>query len=649
MGNLYMEQKISLFIPGRLCLFGEHSDWAGLMRIMNSNISPGKAIVVGTEEGIYADVEKSDKFSMKNISTELQDIWVNFECDMKSESLEKIAQSETFFSYVSGVASYMSEMFCVGGLSVTITKMTLPIKSGLSSSAAICVLVARAFNILYGLNMNVNGEMYAAFRGEQKTKSRCGRLDQACALGSAPVSMCFDGDQVDFEKITVKKDLHLVIADLCEEKDTIGILSDLNKCYPFPRNEVEYSVHDALGEKNNDIIKKAKMFIENGDEEALGKLMVEAQNLFDRQVAPASPLHLFAPKLHSVLNDKNIKDFVYGGKGVGSQGDGSVQFLAKDLESQKALMDYLKKINLNPYSLTIKAKNKVHKAIIPVAGFGTRLYPLTRSMKKEFIPIVDKDGLLKPVILILLEQLYDSGVDEICIVVRSDEDKKAYNQYFSSTLSDEHLSKLPKSISHYENKILEIGKIITYIIQEERKGLGHAVYQCRDFCNNGPVLLLLGDTIYSSKTKETCSQQLINAYNKLGKPLVSIHETPLEQVFQYGILSGEWSTAYKNVLEVKRFVEKPSVEFAKKNLATKLDNQENAYYSVFGQYVLTNDVFEELEKIISTTPEDSGIEIQITDAMAALIGKCGLNGVLLDGKMFDVGNVAAYRNTFGGY
>ena len=126
------------------------------------------------------------------------------------------------------------------------------------------------------------------------------------------------------------------------------------------------------------------------------------------------PEELTAPVLHSILADPVVKNLTFGAKGVGSQGDGTVQFLAKDEPAQRRLTDYLKnKKGMTAYTLTLKPNMAVHKAVIPVAGFGTRLYPETRGVKKEFCPVVDKDGLVKPAILVLLEELDRIEMDEI--------------------------------------------------------------------------------------------------------------------------------------------------------------------------------------------------------------------------------------------
>ena len=364
---------LELFVPGRLCLFGEHSDWAGKYRTMNANLVPGKSIVTGIEQGIFAEVEKSTLFEVSSEAKEIADVWQDFSCSMDEDALKDIARSGSFFSYCAGVASYMLEWYHVGGVKITLKSMTLPMKSGLSSSAAICVLVARAFNLLYHLNLSTKGEMNIAYWGELRTASRCGRLDQACAFGVKPNLMSFDGDEVDVKPLNVKKPLYWVFADLCAEKDTIKILRDLNRAYPFAANEQEEREQKALGEDNQQIINRAVQYMAAGDSEALGKLMTEAQALFDTAIAPMCPEELESPKLHSVLSDPKILPLVYGGKGVGSQGDGSVQFLAKDQECQRRVVAYLNGCGMKAYPLTINPVHTIRKAIIPVAGFGTRL------------------------------------------------------------------------------------------------------------------------------------------------------------------------------------------------------------------------------------------------------------------------------------
>ena len=635
---------IELFVPGRLCLFGEHTDWAGKYRTMNADIVPGASIVTGIEQGIYAEVEKSSIFEMCSEAPEIADVWQDFACRMSEQELKGIAKSGSFFSYCAGVASYMLEWYQVGGVKITLKKMTLPMKSGLSSSAAICVLVARAFNQLYRLNLNTMGEMNIAYLGELRTASRCGRLDQACAFGVKPNLMTFDGDEVEVKTLNVKTHLYWVFADLCAEKNTIKILRDLNKGFPFASNEMEEREQKALGEDNQRIINLAIEYMAKGDTEALGKLMTDAQALFDTAIAPMCPEELTSPKLHKVLRDPNIQPLVYGGKGVGSQGDGSIQFLAKDKDCQQKLIDYLNSQGMKAYPLTIKPVHTVRKAIIPVAGFGTRLYPASRALKKDFFPIPDKDGMVKPVILILLEELMKSGIEEVCLVLGSEEERLKYRDFFEMPLSEEHLHKLSPEMQEYENKILSIGKKLRYVYQKEKRGFGHAVYQAADFANSEPVLLLLGDTLYRSETGKPCALQLIEKYEQYNKLMVSIHPVPLAEVTHYGILSGSWEDKNETVLNISQMNEKPKASYAEEFLGVKCKDGERKYMSVFGQYILTPEVFEQLRSDIANAI-DSNKEIELTSALDKVREMSGMIGVQLQGHMFDMGNYNAYMKS----
>ena len=635
---------VKLFVPGRLCLFGEHTDWAGHYRTMNADIPPGASIVTGIEQGIYAEVEKSSIFEMYSDAPEISQVWNDFSCRMNEADLKHVAKSGSFFCYCAGVASYMLEWYKVGGVRIRITHMTLPMKSGLSSSAAICVLVARAFNQLYHLNLNTLGEMNIAYLGELRTSSRCGRLDQACAFGVKPNLMTFDGDEIEVKTLNVKKQLYWVFADLCAEKNTIKILADLNKAYPFASNEAEENLHKALGEWNQDVVERAIRYMAEGDREALGKLMTEAEAMFDKYVVPMSPA-LDAPKLHQVLNDPNIQPLVFGGKGVGSHGDGSVQFLVRGPEAQQQLIDYLNAQGMKAYPLTMRPVHTVRKAIIPVAGFGTRLYPSTRALKKDFFPIPCPDGMVRPVILILLEELVNSGVEEICLVLGSEEERIQYTEFFERQLSEEHLRKLNKEAQEYENRILDIGKRLRYVYQREKRGFGHAVFQAAEFAGDDPVLLLLGDTIYRSENNNPCALQMIQEYEKYNQLMISIHPVPLAEVSHYGILSGVWEDKDHSVLNVSVMQEKPKASYAEEFLGVRNAEGQKEYYSVFGQYILTPEVFEQLRADIKQADAegDHTREIELTAALEAVRKNSGMMGIQLRGKMYDMGNPNALR------
>ena len=582
---------MKLFVPGRLCLFGEHTDWAGHYRTMNADIKPGAAIVTGIEQGIYAEVEKSSIFELYSSAGEIKDVWQDFSCRMDEMELKRIAKSGSFFCYCAGVASYMLEWYKVGGVRIRITDMTLPMKSGLSSSAAICVLVARAFNQLYNLNLNTLGEMNIAYLGELRTSSRCGRLDQACAFGVKPNLMTFDGDEIEVRSLNVN-----------------------------PNSDAERALHDALGQQNLELVDQAIKYMAAGDAESLGKLMTKAEELFDKNVAPMSPA-LWSPKLHSVLKDPKIQPLVWGGKGVGSHGDGSVQFLAKTEEAQQQVADYLNQQGMKAYTLTLKPVHTVRRAIIPVAGFGTRLYPSTRV-------------------------IIQSGIEEVCLVLGSEEERQQYADFFEHPLSDEYLAKLNPEAQEYENHILDIGKKLHYVYQREKRGFGHAVYQAAQFAGNEPVLLLLGDTLYRSDTNKPCALQMIEDYERYNRLMVSIHPIPLAEVSRYGILHGVWEDNDHSILNVSAMVEKPKASYAEEFLAVRNKKGEKEYYSVFGQYILTPEVFSQLHEDIMQKEIDGDhvTEIELTSALDAVRKRSGMVGVRLRGHMYDMGNPSAFTN-----
>lgn len=638
---------IKLFVPGRLCLFGEHTDWAGHYRTMNADILPGAAIVTGIEQGVYAEVEKSPNFEVQSEAMKSISNWHDFSCKMDEQELKRIARSGDFFCYCAGVASYMLEWYKVGGVKIKITDMTLPMKSGLSSSAAICVLVARAFNLIYNLNLNTMGEMNIAYVGELRTSSRCGRLDQACAFGVKPILMTFDGDEIEVQSINVKRHLYWVFADLCGTKNTIKILSDLNKAYPFASNPQEELLHDALGKQNIDVVNRAIKFMAEGEVERLGRLMTETEEIFDKQVAPLCPNELKAPKLKAILADEHIKTLTYGGKGVGSHGDGSVQFLAKDEACQQQLLGYLESLGMPAYKLTIQPVHTVRRAIIPVAGFGTRLYPATRCMKKDFFPIPCADGMVRPVILILLEELVQSGIEDICLVLGSEEERKLYANFFEHPLSQEHLGKLNAECQEYENRILDIGKRLHYVYQKEKRGFGHAVYQAASFVKNEPALLMLGDTLYRTTSNKPCALQLIEAYERYNRLMLGLYPVSLSTVSHFGVMSGVWEDKDERVLHVNTLVEKPKASYAEEFLGVKNKQGEREYCSVFGQYILTPEVFEQLEQDIKAADAscDKTKEIELTAALDAVRQRSGMIGLRLKGERYDMGNPTALVNT----
>jgi len=147
---------MKLFVPGRLCLFGEHSDWAGGYRLMNPQIEKGYTIVVGINQGIYTDVKPHPTHLIIKKALNNDSLMQSFQLPMQPRKLLLEARKGGFFSYVAGVTYQVINNYPVGGLEIDNYFTDLPIKKGLSSSAAICVSIARAFNQLYDLKLNIH-------------------------------------------------------------------------------------------------------------------------------------------------------------------------------------------------------------------------------------------------------------------------------------------------------------------------------------------------------------------------------------------------------------------------------------------------------------------------------------------------------------
>ncbi len=342
-----------LFVPGRVCLFGEHSDWAGGHRRSNSVIEKGYTIVCGTDQGISALVEPHPTH------LELSAVMDHSSAGpviipMQPDVLLAMARSGGFWSYIAGVAYQAQQRFSVKGLVIHNDHTDLPVQKGLSSSAAICVLAARAFNQVYGLGLSVREEMELAYQGEITTPSRCGRMDQCCAFGRPPVLMKFDGDHLETAPLAVGGELRLVIVDLLAHKDTRKILADLNAAYPYATNQQQQDLQNLLGPLNRDTVMLAVEALRAGDARTLGRLMTSAQENFDRYAAPLCPQELHAPVLHRLLNYSPLQDLAWGGKGMGSQGDGSAQLLARDATTQQAIIDLVQgELRMHAIALTI--------------------------------------------------------------------------------------------------------------------------------------------------------------------------------------------------------------------------------------------------------------------------------------------------------
>jgi UTP-glucose-1-phosphate uridylyltransferase/mevalonate kinase len=623
-------------------MFGEHSDWAGGYRRINADIEKGYTLICGTDQGIYAEVEPHPTSLVLSSITHEGGMQAICEIPMQPKALLDEAQKGGFWSYIAGVAYQVLTHYHVRGLVIKNYRTDLPVKKGLSSSAAICVLAARAFNRIYDLKLTVRGEMELAYMGEITTPSRCGRMDQGCAFGNRPVLMTFDGDRLDTIELQVKSDLYFVLVDLQAQKDTMEILNRLNRCYPFAENPIERGVHELLGPLNKRIVHQAVEALHNADAPRLGELMSEAQEFFDKYAAPACPEELTAPVLHRLMNYDPLKPHVWGGKGVGSQGDGTAQFIARSAGDQQAIVEIIERdLGMPCLTLTLRPAQKVRKAVIPAAGFGTRLFPASKATKKELFPVVDRDGIAKPAILYIVEEAIQAGIEEVVIIVQQ-EDLDEFQSFFNTQISIENYNKLPRHFQEYAHRILDIGKRVTFVIQQNQEGFGHAVFCTREVIGDEPFLLMLGDHLYRSIGEFSCAEQLIEAYNQHGSNILGLRRTPENQIANFGTISGVWIDENR-LLNVTEFAEKPTLEYARSNLRVPgLDNDE--YLTVFGLYIIRPQLFDFLEEHIQHNVRERG-EFQLTSALDRLRREEGFLGLLMDGKRYDIGLPDYYLTT----
>lgn len=262
---------------------------------------------------------------------------------------------------------------------------------------------------------------------------------------------------------------------------------------------------------------------------------------------------------------------------------------------------------------------KVSKAIIPSAGFGTRFLPVTKSLPKEMLPIFDK-----PNLQYIVEEIADSGIKEILII--TNKFKKVIEDHFDRAYEMEHILKTSGKMDEYE-QIKAIANLanVYYIRQKKMRGSGDAVLTARSFVGDEPFAVLYGDDLIYSDGKP-CTQQLIDAYNTTGRSIVGVQSVPESEVSKYGIIKpGAVKGRYS---EVKAFIEKPSIKDAPSRLAS------------MGRYVLTPDIFDELE--ILSNNLDKSKELYLTDAIAALADKAGVYAYEFEGQRYDVGDKSGY-------
>ncbi|MDY6784344.1 MAG: UTP--glucose-1-phosphate uridylyltransferase [Cyanobacteriota bacterium] len=287
------------------------------------------------------------------------------------------------------------------------------------------------------------------------------------------------------------------------------------------------------------------------------------------------------------------------------------------------------------------ARSFVRKAVIPAAGFGTRMFPATKAMKKEFFPIIDRDGRAKPVILLIVEEAIRAGIQEVGIVVQ-ERDRLLFEDFFKKPPCPQLWQKLKPQDREYAEYLQTLGEKVTILTQDRPEGFGYAVFCAKDWVGNEPFLLLLGDHIYTSFFENNCAGQLLNVYENLKKSVIGMRVTPALEIHRYGCITGQWQ-ATDAVLSITQIYEKPTLSYASNFLRVK-GMEENEFLSVFGLYVLTSTIFEILEEQIRNNRREGG-EFQLTACLEQLRKNEGMIGYLMKGRCFDIGLPEVYRHT----
>ena len=284
---------------------------------------------------------------------------------------------------------------------------------------------------------------------------------------------------------------------------------------------------------------------------------------------------------------------------------------------------------------------KIRKAVITAAGHGTRLFPMTSGVRKEFLPVVDRDGRMLPLILSHVEELVAAGIEEICIIIQ-EQDRRFLETFFSQNLPPGHFEKLSAHARGGLMAIRDLGKRLVFQSQDEQRGLGHAVYQVREWVGADSFLLVLGDHLFVPRGDVSCSQQLVNRFEELEMPLIALQPTPECEISRFGTVGGSWvrDDPRGSLLEITIFKEKPSPEFASRFLAVD-GLGEKAYLTVFGLYVFTPAIFAELSDASRDT-KTNGHEVQLTDALERLRQRERVLGFVLEGEKIDIGRPEDY-------
>ena len=277
----------------------------------------------------------------------------------------------------------------------------------------------------------------------------------------------------------------------------------------------------------------------------------------------------------------------------------------------------------------------VKKAVVTAAGRGQRQYPAADTVGKAMLPLVDRDGVTKPLIQIIAEEALESGIEEIGLVTAPG-DQAMYERSFQSLIDN-----LTRSFANVDwareqaDRLGDLARRLRYMPQPEAHGYGHAVWCARDFVGDEPFLLLLSDHVYISRAERRCARQVIDVAERDECSVSAVHATREHLIHHYGTVGARRVPGEPSLYQIEKVVEKPTLSRAEVELQVP-GLRVGHYLCFFGMHVLTPAIFEILEARVGDDQREDG-EIQLSPAMDELARREKMLALETQGTRYDVG------------
>lgn len=300
---------------------------------------------------------------------------------------------------------------------------------------------------------------------------------------------------------------------------------------------------------------------------------------------------------------------------------------------------------------TGSAGRRIRKAVVPLAGWGTRLYPASSSVRKGLFPLVDRDGVAKPVIQLIVEEAVASGIEEVCLVVGPG-DEGDYRRHFRGLSDAFRAAFAGKEWALRQADLLAgMGDRLHFSVQPTPRGYGHAVYCAREFVGGDPCLVMLGDHVYlppagAGAATRRCGRQLLDVFERFGAATSAVSVVGEEWLYNFGTVrarcaranhaSNETRQVVPGVYEVEEIVEKPTPTYAREHLRSE-GLPDGQYLCWFGLHAMTPGIFDCLEEAIRRSQLERG-EVQFTGAQEALRQRERYLVTVIDGERHDTGD-----------